>query len=87
MKKRKPPIRKCVATQERLPKEELLRVVRNKSGEIAVDPSGKAHGRGAYIKRDRKALERAKKNRSLERALGAKVPESLYEDIARMLDE
>ena len=47
---KKIPLRKCVVTQERLPKKDLLRVVKNNEGEVMVDLSGKANGRGAYIK-------------------------------------
>ena len=49
---KKIPLRKCVVTQERLPKQELLRVVKNNEGVVMVDLSGRANGRGAYIKKD-----------------------------------
>lgn len=58
---RKIPLRKCVATQEQLPKKELIRVVRNKEGEVFVDPTGKMNGRGAYLKRSLEAIEIAQK--------------------------
>ena len=48
---KKVPLRKCVATGEQLPKKELIRIVRNKEGEVSVDPTGKKNGRGAYLKR------------------------------------
>ena len=59
---KKIPLRKCVATQEQLPKKELIRVVRSKEGELSVDPTGKKNGRGAYLKRSHDAIELAKKN-------------------------
>ena len=59
---KKIPLRKCVVTQERLPKKDLLRVVKNNEGEIMVDFSGKANGRGAYIKNDVEVLDKAIKN-------------------------
>ena len=46
---KKVPLRKCVATGEQLPKKELIRIVRNKEGEVSVDLTGKKSGRGAYI--------------------------------------
>ena len=52
MKKRKIPMRTCVVTLEKLPKQELIRIVKNKEGEIFVDPTSKANGRGVYIKKD-----------------------------------
>ena len=56
---KKIPLRKCVVTQERLPKKDLLRVVKNNEGEVMVDLSGKANGRGAYIKNDVEVLDKA----------------------------
>jgi len=49
---RKIPMRKCVVTQEQLPKKELLRVVRTPEREVVVDLKGKMNGRGAYLKKD-----------------------------------
>lgn len=67
MNKRKKPLRKCVVTNEMLPKEELIRVVRNKEGEVFVDETGKKNGRGAYIKKDREVIEKAKNSGQLKR--------------------
>ena len=58
---KKVPLRKCVATGEQLPKKELIRIVKNKEGEVSVDPTGKKNGRGAYLKRSLDAIELAKK--------------------------
>lgn len=49
-----------------LPKEELIRVVRNKEGEVFVDETGKKNGRGAYIKKDREVIEKAKNSGQLK---------------------
>lgn len=78
---KKIPLRKCVATQEQLPKKELIRVVKNKEGEIFVDPTGKKNGRGAYLKRSKEAVELARKKGALNRALETTVPESVYEEL------
>lgn len=53
---KKVPLRRCVVTKEQLPKSELLRIVRDKEGHIFPDLTGKANGRGAYIKKDINAL-------------------------------
>jgi len=84
-KNRKIPLRKCVVSQERLPKEELIRVVKNKEGEIFVDTTGKAHGRGAYVKKDASLVKRALKKNALDKAFGAKVPESVYEELLAVI--
>ena len=72
-------MRRCVATGEQLPKKELLRVVRTPEGKLAVDPTGKANGRGAYLKKDPAAVAAARKNKALERSLEVTVPEEFWE--------
>ena len=78
---KKIPLRKCVATGEQLPKKELTRVVRNKEGEVFVDPTGKMNGRGAYLKRSLEAIEIAQKKGVLKRALEVDIPDSVYEEL------
>ena len=78
---RKIPMRRCVATGEQLPKKELLRVVRTPEGTIAVDLTGKANGRGAYLKKDINAVAAARKNKALERALEVSVPEEFWAEL------
>ena len=48
-KTKKIPMRMCIACREMKPKSEMTRVVKNAEGEIALDVTGKAPGRGAYI--------------------------------------
>lgn len=78
---KKIPLRKCIATGEQLPKKELIRVVRNKEGEVFVDPTGKMNGRGAYLKRSLEAIEIAQKKGVLKRALEVDIPDSVYEEL------
>ena len=82
---RKIPMRRCVATGERLPKKELLRIVRTPEGEVKADLTGKANGRGAYLKKDTAALAAARKNKALERALETEIPESFWEETEKLL--
>lgn len=83
---KKIPLRKCVVTQERLPKRELLRIVKNNEGKVMVDLSSKANGRGAYIKKDLTVLEQAMKNKSLARALECEIPEEVYKQIKKVIE-
>ncbi len=76
---KKIPQRKCVVTNEVLPKENLFRVVKTPTGEIQLDMSYKLNGRGAYIKKDLEVIELAKKKKTLDRSLGIEVPEEIYE--------
>ncbi len=78
-------LRKCVATFEQLEKKELLRVVKNKEGQVFVDLTGRANGRGAYLKKSKEALEIAKKKKSLARALECDIPESVYQEIENII--
>lgn len=82
---KKIPMRTCVVTRESLPKKELIRVVRDKSGNVLIDESGKQNGRGAYLKRDLDVIKKAKKSKILEKALGVNIPDSLYEDLESMI--
>jgi len=82
---KKIPLRKCVVTQERLPKKDLLRIVKNNEGEVFVDLSSKANGRGAYLKKDIAVLGMAIKNKSLEKALECSIPVSVYERIRKII--
>ncbi|SEP58407.1 hypothetical protein SAMN05216362_101174 [Piscibacillus halophilus] len=81
MAKKKQPLRKCVVTQEMLPKNELIRIVRNKDGEVFVDETGKMNGRGAYLSKDKTIIEKAKKSNILNKQLNTSVDESIYQEL------
>ena len=84
---RKIPIRKCVVTQERFPKKELIRVVRTPEGEIVVDPTGKKNGHGAYVSRSKQTIEKARKNHALDRALETTIPQEIFDQLETYCDE
>lgn len=86
MKPKKIPMRKCVVTNERFPKQELIRVVRDKEGNINVDLTGKLNGRGAYVKRDSKVIQKAMKTKKLDRHLDVVVPEEIYIELLRIVN-
>ena len=87
MKVKKIPLRTCVVTREKLPKKDLLRIVRTPEGVVVADESGKINGRGAYIKKDVSVLEQAKKKKILERHLECTIEESVYEDIREKIEK
>lgn len=87
MKVRKIPLRTCVVTKEKIPKQELLRIVRTPEGNVMIDESGKMNGRGAYIKRDVQVLEQARKKKVLERHLECSIDDSVYEEIKNVLEK
>ena len=81
MAAKKMPMRMCVGCRVMRPKKEMLRVVRSSEGQVSIDPTGKAAGRGAYICKDIACLERAIKTRGLERAFEQRVEPELYETL------
>jgi len=80
-KKRKIPQRKCVVTNEIKPKKEMIRIVRNKEGEVFIDPTGKKNGRGAYLTIDKDIIEKAEQNQVLEKVFQVKIDSSLYDEL------
>ena len=86
MKKvKKVPQRKCIVCQDRDNKKELMRIVKNKEGEIFIDLTGKANGRGAYLKKDKEVIEKARMTKTLERHLETKIPEEIYDELLNIL--
>lgn len=90
MRARREPERTCVACRTPAGKRELLRIVRSPSGEVQVDPTGRASGRGAYVHRDpacaRGALRRGVLARALRTGLGSEEAARLGREIERELD-
>lgn len=85
MKVKKIPMRTCVVTREKLPKKELVRVVRTPEGTVVIDESGKANGRGAYLKKDLDVFLKAKKTKVLNRHLEIDVDDSIFEQLNNLL--
>jgi len=83
---KKIPLRKCLGCSEMKPKRELIRVARSPEGAIALDPTGKANGRGAYLCPDPECLKKLKKRKGLERAFKCKVPGEVYEALEEELN-
>ena len=84
---RKIPYRKCVATQESHPKNELLRVVKTPDQEVLIDTTGRLNGRGAYLKKSKQAVDLAIKKKALSRALEIEIPQELFDQLYAMFDD
>lgn len=84
---RKIPMRQCLGCREMKPKRELIRVVKNQSGEISIDPVGKKPGRGAYICPTDECLGKAVKTRALERAFSSKIDDGIFQQLRTELSE
>lgn len=83
---RKIPLRKSVVSGEMIDKRDLLRIVKNKDGQIFIDPTGKQNGRGAYIKLDNEEALLAKKKQVFNRSFAMDVPEAFYDDLIAYVD-
>lgn len=83
---KKVPQRMCVGCREMKPKKELIRIVRTPAESIEVDPTGKKSGRGAYICPTVECLQKAAREKRLERALERPVSREIYDMLAQRLN-
>ena len=81
IKQKKIPQRKCIACQERDSKKGLTRIVKTKEGEIFLDPTGKANGRGAYICKNKDCVDLVIKKRLLNRAFKSNLDSEVYSQL------
>lgn len=82
---KKIPLRTCVLTKEKLPKKELIRIVKFNE-QVSVDTTGKANGKGCYLKKDKAVIEKAKEKKLLNKVLDIEVPDNIYEELLKTLD-
>ena len=77
-KTKKIPLRQCIACRELKEKRQMLRVVKNNQGQIFLDFSGKASGRGAYVCDNADCIKKLKKNRLINKAFSCEVDDGIY---------
>jgi len=78
---KKIPLRTCMGCNEKKPKKELIRVVKNKDNEIFIDKKGRQEGRGAYICESVECLDKIIKSKRLEKVLEVKISEEVYNNL------
>lgn len=83
---KKVPMRKCVGCMESKPKKELIRIA-GYEGNVALDPTGKARGRGVYLCPNAQCLEKAKKKRALSRSLNMEIIPEQMEKLFKELED
>ena len=79
-------MRMCVGCREMKEKRSLLRIVKSPEGAISFDRVGKAPGRGAYICRSKECLDKAVRQRQLERALETKIEQDVFSQLMEEID-
>lgn len=84
---KKIPMRKCTGCNEMKTKKEMVRVLKTPEEEITIDATGKKNGRGAYLCHSMDCLEKAIKNKGLERSLKCAIPKEVYESLKKELSE
>ncbi len=82
---KKLPMRTCVATKEKLPKKDLLRIVIHE-GNVSIDLTGKANGHGCYLKKDAEVIKMARDKKILDRVLECQIDDSIYEELLSLVD-
>ena len=84
---KKQPERTCMGCNEKKAKKEFIRIVKNKDGEIFVDKTGKANGRGAYVCKSKECFAKLVKTKALNRAFKCEVPQNVYEMIGEEIEK
>ena len=87
MKQKKIPMRKCNGCGEQKPKKELVRIVKSPEGEVSLDLTSKASGRGAYICNNAECLQKARKSHRIDKAFDMAIPDSVYEQMLVEISE
>ena len=84
---KKIPVRRCVGCQEMKGKKEMIRVIRTPEGDFLLDATGKKNGRGAYLCPSRECLDKARKNKGLERSFKQAIPKEVNEALEKEMED
>lgn len=84
---KKIPLRQCVGCGEMKSKKEMMRVLKTADDSIVLDVTGKKNGRGAYLCISEECLQKARKNRGLERSFKMSIPEDVYDALEKEFED
>ena len=84
---KKIPLRMCIACRTMQPKKNLVRIVKNSDGQIFIDKTFKANGRGAYLCNSNACLEKCIKTKALNRSFKCEIPNEVMESIKVDMDQ
>ena len=84
---KKLPQRTCIGCGMQKDKKDLIRIVKNKQGEISLDRTGRLPGRGAYICDNTECLEKLVKSKRLEKNFEMKIDDTIYEELRKTIKE
>ena len=83
---KKIPQRQCMGCRERKAKRDMIRIVRQPEGTVALDFGGKMNGRGAYICPAPACLKKVQKSKALDRSLEVTIPEEVYDRLVKEME-
>lgn len=83
---KKLPERTCIGCNLKKDKKDLIRIVKNKDGEIKVDLERKLDGRGTYICKNEECLNKAIKNKKLSKSLDIKLEDNIVENLREIIN-
>ena len=84
---KKIPMRQCVGCGSMKTKKEMMRVLKTAEDEIILDTTGKKNGRGAYLCVSMECLQKARKNKGLERSFKMSIPNEVYDNLEKEFGE
>lgn len=87
VKNTKIPIRTCIGCQNKKPKKEMVRLIRNPEGNYEIDTTGKKSGRGAYLCYNIECLDIALREKRLNRSFKKDIPAQIINELRRFLKE
>lgn len=87
MKNKKVPVRQCIGCGEMKNKSEMMRVLKDSDGAVSLDVTGRKNGRGAYLCISGECLQKARKNRGLERSFKMSIPDQIYDNLEKEFRE
>jgi len=80
------PLRKCLGCEEMIGKKGLLRIVKDKEGNLFLDLTGKKNGRGAYICRSSACFKSARKKKAFEKSFKCRIPDDIYDRLEKEVE-
>lgn len=81
------PQRTCIGCNEKKDKKDFIRIVKDNQNNISIDKTGKANGRGAYICDNIDCLEKAIKNKKIEKSFKMNIDEEIYNNLREMISK
>lgn len=80
------PQRTCIGCNEKKDKKDFIRIVKDNENNISIDKTGKANGRGAYICDNVECLEKAIKNKKIEKSFKMSIDENIYQKLRELIN-